>query len=376
MNPDRKKGTGYNEVRACVLGCLYNRNYSKDPYIRINSEEIADAIGITPQAVNIHIREMVRRGLIIRSRRFYFALPDENMPVNVPENASRPIQRDSGELSETFPKTFSQESSVCTSSQHDFQDFLTSFSDISDNFLNSFSERLGTFSESKMCSKKRNQEKEKENKKEKSENEIEIATEVANEKNVDLLGDHVDPNSEDYLKAHQLATKLFNRFGAGVRKGTSPVLINRFVAGLLLKIPLINFPELEEQLRLAEQETAKYESFKGFGKQTGIRRPFIQIANYLKQCYEAAGWTWTACSSPFEFRLKKAHAKKTSEETTPIFPTIEKEIQASLPTPGTKSIFAAPEKPFQERELTPEEMRLASQYPSLFGNLKGEEGKE
>lgn len=130
----------------------------------------------------------------------------------------------------------------------------------------------------------------------------------------------------EFKQLEHRATKLFNRYGAGIRQGTSPTLIHRFVAGLILRIPLITFEELEEQLKQAEQEANIFKAFQGIGKRPGVYQPYVHISNYLKKCFEAAGWGWSPCTSPFDSRLKNEHRKK-ARNRNPRFPTIENELK-------------------------------------------------
>ena len=309
---ERKKGSGYEDVKQYLFDRLRERECPEDPFVRITGQEIAEATGITSQTANEHVRTLVQRRIIYRERRYYFSLSScGNLPTTFPEP------------SENLPATCPPSPVACPST----------FSEPSENLLRTFSEGCD-------CSKKEYQEK---------------TNKTNKEKCVDFLGDWVDVTEERFVQIHAQALKLFNRYGAGIRKGTSPALINRFCAGLVLEIPLITFPELEEQLKEAEQETALFESFKGFGKQSGIRRPYIRIANYLKKCFEAAGWVWTPCTSPFEFRLKKAHKHP---KATPVFPQLEPDIK---PQAGSALLFGDRLDPMQAENarLSPAVGKLA-----------------
>lgn len=72
----RKKGNGYEDVRRYVLDRIVNRECLEDPFVRISGQEIAETAGISPQSVNEHLRTLIRRGVIRRDRRFYFALAE------------------------------------------------------------------------------------------------------------------------------------------------------------------------------------------------------------------------------------------------------------------------------------------------------------
>lgn len=300
----RKKGNGYEEVKCFITQCLRDRPNPQDPFVRLTGEEIAQAVGISAQSVNEHIRNLVRNGAFHRERRCYFSDPP-SAPVGFPAACDTPpdlpatFPQPSGNLPGTFPQPSEK---VPVAFSQPSGNLPATFPQPSENLLR----RLPEGSE---YSKKEYQEKQEK---------------IEKEKIVDHLGDWVNCADENYLKTLRRATALFNKYGAGVRKGTSPALINRFAAGSVLEIPLVNFEELEEQLKQAEQEFLVYESFRGFGRRAGIRRPFVRIANYLKKCFEAAGWTWTKLGSPFEHRLKRAH-RQNSE--TPIFPQMERDLK-------------------------------------------------
>jgi hypothetical protein len=302
---ERKKGSGYEDVKRYVLENIRNRECLEDPFVRIISDDIAAAIGISGQAVRKHLALLLQRGVFVRQGRFQYAQKRSEM-------APIPFLQSSGKLQYGCD-------TVAIPLQNDFStpDSATVASPPSCNTV--AIELQNGCDTVAICSKKELQEKTNEKNKERC---------------VDFLGDWVDVTDSGFLQVHAQAVKLFNRYGAGIRKGTSPALINRFCAGLTLGIPLITFQELEEQLKEAEQETALFDSFKGFGKQSGIRRPYIRIANYLKKCFEAAGWVWTACTSPFEFRLKKAHQYA---KTTPTFPQLESTIK---PQTGSAAQFS------------------------------------
>lgn len=74
--PQRKKGSGYEDVRRYILDRIRNRECPEDPFVRIAGHEIAEAAGITPQSVGEHVRTLIRRGVIVRDRRVYFALAE------------------------------------------------------------------------------------------------------------------------------------------------------------------------------------------------------------------------------------------------------------------------------------------------------------
>lgn len=72
MNKSHKKGNGYERVRRYILDRLRNREYPEDKFVRITGSEISDAVGISAQSVNEHVRRMIRCGEIVRKRRCYF----------------------------------------------------------------------------------------------------------------------------------------------------------------------------------------------------------------------------------------------------------------------------------------------------------------
>lgn len=74
----RKKGDGYVNVRDFVLGRIRDQATSDDPFVRMSGEQIADAVGLATQTVNFHMRELLRRGAVIRHKRCYYALPGLN----------------------------------------------------------------------------------------------------------------------------------------------------------------------------------------------------------------------------------------------------------------------------------------------------------
>lgn len=87
----RKKGNGYEEVRRYILERIENRKCRQDPFVRISGREVAEAAGISPQAVNEHIRTLIRRGVIRRDGRFYFTLgniSEQRPTVTNGENAT------------------------------------------------------------------------------------------------------------------------------------------------------------------------------------------------------------------------------------------------------------------------------------------------
>lgn len=298
MSNTPNKTGGCDQVREYVLDRLRERNCPEDPFVRITSDEIAEAIGISGQAVRKHLAALLERGVFFRQGRSLYSL---------------------SQYPPSFPQPSERLQNGCDTVAFELQNGCVMPPTDSAPSCDTVALGLRNGCETvAFCTKSKYQEKE---------------IKINKEKCVDFLGDWVDVSDERYLKAHAYAERMFNRYGAGVRKGTSPALINRFVAGFALGIPLINFPELEEQLKEAEKETALYESFKGFGKQSGIRRPYVRIARYLKKCFEAAGWIWTPCTSPFEFRLKRAHKLK---KATPIFPELESEIK---PQPGSTTVF-------------------------------------
>ena len=359
MVEKRKKGNGYEEVKEYVLRRLQERPYPSDPFVRIAGEEIAGAIGISAQMVNAHVRTLVRHGVFHRERRFYYsearpvtpsspapmpggisAFPSAifqpvGTPVSQPVSESDhavptaesflvPVEDILGTFTDISGKQYFVFRSFREISQNESEPSKPNFSEPSEMSPRDFSELSRNVSETSPDSKKEYQEK---------------TNQIKKEKCVNFLGEWVDSTSEEYRKAHDYATKLFNRHGAGVRKGTNPKLISRFVAGFMLKIPLINFQELEEQLKEAEQETAQYESYKGFGKRSGIRRPYIRMANYLKKCFEAAGWIWTKLDTPFETRLKRAHQQPPA---APVFQQIQTEQEAAKPVPASQSVMSIP----------------------------------
>lgn len=75
METKRKKGNGYEEVKRYILERWRNREHPEETYVRITGAEMAEAIGISAQMVNDHIRRMIRRGEIVRRRRCYFGRP-------------------------------------------------------------------------------------------------------------------------------------------------------------------------------------------------------------------------------------------------------------------------------------------------------------
>lgn len=149
-------------------------------------------------------------------------------------------------------------------------------------------------------------------------------------KHVCNLGEWVDSRSDSFQEARQKANALFNAHLAGIKRGTDPALIKRFVAGYLLGIPCVDFENLQIELKEAEAKYLDYESYRGFGQRTGIRKPFVHIAAYLRKCFEKDGWEWEECHSPLEVRLKKAHAKRASNPT-PFLPGLEEKHAPSLP---------------------------------------------
>lgn len=66
------KRDGFERVRECILCRIDDRENAADPWVKIKAEEIAAGIGISPQAVNKHIRALVDSGVLARERRFYF----------------------------------------------------------------------------------------------------------------------------------------------------------------------------------------------------------------------------------------------------------------------------------------------------------------
>ena len=71
----RKKGDGYDRVRLYILKRLRTREHPEETYVRITGAEMADAVGLSAQAVNEHVRRLVRRGEFVRQRRCYFGKP-------------------------------------------------------------------------------------------------------------------------------------------------------------------------------------------------------------------------------------------------------------------------------------------------------------
>jgi len=311
----RKKGNGYEEVKQYVLRRLHERPHPDDPFVRIVGEEIGQAVGITSQTANEHVRALVRHGVFHRERRCYFSesrasAPHSSSPppsvspcsVNLPMPAM-PSGDDPQETETTWTlpmgnllRIFTDGSGnvhlvfagVRQPSQNDPVNLQTTFTESQDGFC----EGSRTFCEGSQHHKKEYQER-----KEKTEK----------KKIVSELSRWIDVKDELYQRYYRQASTLFDKYGAGLRNGTSPMLVSRFVAGFMLKVPLVNFEELEEQLKEAQKEHLEYMNYNGYGRRQGIRKPFVRIANYLKKCFEADGWEWTKVHPPFEQRLKRAH---------------------------------------------------------------------
>ncbi len=75
MQEHRKTGGGCAAVRTYILDRLRERDRGLGPFVRITGREIADALGITPQCVNRHVRYLVRQGVLLRRNRHYFSEP-------------------------------------------------------------------------------------------------------------------------------------------------------------------------------------------------------------------------------------------------------------------------------------------------------------
>ncbi len=361
MTEKRKKGNGYDEVRDYVLGRLRDR--ASGTFVRILGEEIARAIEISPQTANEHVRALVRVGEFHRERRCYFAArppapPESPGSAKEPPARSEPLPAD--ETTWTVP----------------VGNLLRIFTDAEGNVHLVFcggrqpSEKTptnlpATFAESSEASSegsRRFPEGSQETKKESQEIKNEIKKAL---KSVSDLGKYVDVNGEHYRRTKKKATDLFNRYGAGVKRGTNPSLINRFVAGFLLGIPLITFEELEDQLKQAEREHLEYESWRGFGKRTGIRRPFVRIAHYLQQCFEADHWTWTKLAPPLTQRLNAAH--RALQDNLPHADA----DRTALPAPARSSL-ATPGMPTLPPEHPPPDGKPS--IPSWIGHMIDESG--
>ena len=362
MIEKRKKGNGYEEVKLYVLDRLRHRLHPGDPFVRIVGEEIARAVGITPQSANEHVRALVRHGVFHRERRCYFS----ECRVPPPPGVS-PVASNAQVLSVAMPGTESE-----TTWTFPIGNLRRMFTDAdgnvhlvfsgaarpptegSENLPGTFTEpddrvpeSSETFSESSQTKKDYKEERKKEKDKEKKER----------EKNVDDLGKWVDTHDEGYRRTYQRAVLLFDQYGAGTEQGTSPKLINRFAAGYTLNVPLVTFEELEEQLKLAVREYADYESFRGYGRRSGIRKPFVRIACYLKKCFVADGWTWTKFQSSFDQRLKDAH--QDVQATFPQFASGTPPVSVAK-TDGVERLETPPHLPPPLPSVPPQENRTAN----------------
>lgn len=385
MTEKRKKGTGYEAVKEYVLDRLRRR--TDKSFLRIAGEEIARAVGISPQMVNRYVRELVRERIFHRERRCYYG-EARSVPSVDRSVASEPLTAACESSADCTPVPFTAgDVSPANSVMIPTDDLRGTFIDVSGkkyyvfrssaqvsrtvsgNVPTSFPKisETGDFNVPETSTDVR----------ETSEAPKKELQEIQNKKTrtVNELGDYVDCKEELYLRIQGKATAMFNRYGAGVKRGTNQYLINRFVAGCRLDIPLIDFEELESQLKQAEKEYREYESWSGFGKRTGIPKPFVRIARYLKICFEAAGWTWTKLTPPLEQRAKAANRNR-----QPVPPRIDGEVE-SLPVPSClcndKDVSAAPPTPPSGPGASPPENRPADgkrSIPPWIGKMIDESG--
>lgn len=82
MTETHKKGDGYERVRDYILDRLRHREHPEETYVRITGGEIADAVGISAQSVNGHVRRLVHGGGIVRRRRCYFGKPSPDPDIS------------------------------------------------------------------------------------------------------------------------------------------------------------------------------------------------------------------------------------------------------------------------------------------------------
>lgn len=382
MSSERRNNCSYEKVRDYVIEQIRIRNCPEDPFVRISSDDIASVIGIAPSVARTHLRKLIDYGIIFRKNRTFYALRVRTGQTTSPNEFFAPkservscrcgetmFSGASAETPETFLKPGGNQAQICRESQEPsanlpetkrkpggdqsqiYRESQESFANLPETFLKPSGNQSH---DSKKELQERKEKKEK-------------------EKIVDLLGDWVDSTSPEYIKIHRQATTLFNKYSAGVRRGTSPALINRFVAGCMLEIPLVNFEELEDQLRQAEKEFLLYESFRGTGKRLGIRRPFVRIASYLKKCFEADGWLWSKLTSPFEHRLKRAHRAK---QATPVFPQMEDDskLQPNSKTSTTFSDSRPPSAPPAPPQKKPAQREAGKQNPLRIGDIIKQSG--
>lgn len=79
MSEKRKEKNSYEKVRDYILARIDERECQIDPFVYISGSEISEVIGITPRAVNEHVRTLIRYGVIERARRCYYSkkIPEE-----------------------------------------------------------------------------------------------------------------------------------------------------------------------------------------------------------------------------------------------------------------------------------------------------------